>query len=324
MTTDDKNYLLLYSFCKIVRGGQQSIICDLQHNRLKSIPHELESVVNMLRKQPFQIVKNIFKGVDAKIFDSYTTFLLKNKFAFFTLHPERFPEIVSEWKSPEKINNAIIEYSFQNYNLLDILNSLECMQTKFIEFRFTTLHENNKNELQQIFSFCQNSMLRSCRVYIPSNNEKSNKEVIELLYKYSVIDTIVFYQHKIPKHFNIQSINIVYITESLNEITVAQVSDSYLVNNIQYFYEAHTFNPYYNKKVSIDRQGNIKNCIKNIAVFGNVNIDDLEIIISTDSFREFWHINHDKITDIADSEFRYHRIITNDLQKLPCGNYKLI
>lgn len=112
--------------------------------------------------------------------------------------------------------------------------------------------------------------------------------------------------------------------ETLNEITHSNINRKYLINNIQYFYECQEYNPYYNKKVSIDRKGDIKNCIKNKAVFGNILYNKLEAVIQSQAFREFWFVSHDRILEIKDSELRYNYIITNDLEKVSDQYYRLI
>jgi len=115
-----------------------------------------------------------------------------------------------------------------------------------------------------------------------------------------------------------------FITQTLVDITNANIDRKFLINNIEYYYECQKYNPYYNKKVSIASNGQINNCIKNKAVFGNIKDDSILDIVTSKKFQEFWNVTHDQIIDIQMSELRYNYIITNDLEKQSDGKFKII
>ena len=317
------NYLVLFNFCKIVEGVEQSIICNLQKEKIKFIPNEMIVVINMLNNQPFHEVKEFFQD-DLDIFDSYIDFLLEEKFAFFSETNSHFIEIEDYWASPEFINNAILEYDFKAYDIVNVLDQLGELLTKHIEFRLTNFDESNIEKLKEIIDHCTNSVVRSIRIYYPFHSKELSKRIMDEFNLYSIIECNIVYSNNINKTIEKNNSTTRFISQTLYEITTANIDRKYLINNIRYFYECQKFNPYYNKKVSIDRLGNIKNCIKNRAVFGNVNNDELSNIISTKDFQEFWEVTHDKIIDIKDSELRYNYIITNDLEKLDEGFYKIL
>ena len=166
MKCRDTQYLVLFSFCKVVKGKEKSVICDFQKEKIKFIPNEMVEVIRMLQKQPFEIVREYFKK-DAEIFDSYIKFLIAEGFAFYNKSRENFIEIENYWASPEVINNAVIEYGFKNYNLKNILIQLDYLYTKFVELRFNTFEEEHVSELEEILNYCENSILRSIRLYFP-------------------------------------------------------------------------------------------------------------------------------------------------------------
>lgn len=316
-------YLQLFSFCKIVEGVEQSIICNFQKEKIKFIPNEMGTVINMLNNQPFQEVKEFFKD-DLEIFNSYLDFLLEEQFAFFTETNANFIEMEDYWASPEFINNAILEYDFKTYSMIDVLDQLDEMLTKHIEFRLTNFDESNIEPLKEIIHHCTNSVVRSIRIYFPFHSEAVSERIMNELNIYPIVECSAIYDSKVSGIIKMNNRTTLFIPQSLIDITRANIDRKFLVNNIRYFYECQRFNPYYNKKVSIDRQGNIKNCIKNRAVFGNVNNDKLSEITSTKEFQEFWKITHDQIMDIKDSELRYNYVITNDLEKLDEGLYRTI
>ncbi len=280
-------------------------------------------VITMLQEQPFYKVKDYFKE-DIEIFNSYVTFLSKEGFVFYTQSKDCFVQIEEYWTSPEFINNAVVEYGFDNYNLQDILHQLDNLLVKFLEFRFTYFQEKHISKLEDILKYSSHSVLRGLRVYMPYTSKELSRKIIDLIKSFPIVECIIFFDCEINKSIEKDNQQTFFITQTLEEITNANIDKKFLVNNIDYYYECQKHNPYYNKKVSIDVRGQIKNCIKNKAVFGNVNDYPIKDIVSTEDFQEFWYVTHDQIIDIQDSELRYNYIITNDLEKINDGRYKVV
>lgn len=323
MTQSNSNFLVLFSFCKVIQGKEKSIICDFQKGKIKFIPNEMAAVIGMLQKDTFEKVKEQFSA-DAEIFDSYVAFLLEKGFAFFTASKDNFVPIENSWCSPEVINNAMVEYGFEQYDILDVLQQLDGLFVKFIEFRFTKLTEEDIPTFKRILDYCTSSVLRSARVYLPYESKAMSKQILDLVKQYPVIDCAIFYNSKFNRLIEKDEHQTFYIEQTLEEITKANVNRKFLVNNIEYFHEAQQFNPYYNKKVAITAKGDLKNCIKNKAVFGNLHRQSIREVVATEAFQEFWKVTHDQIEEVRDSELRYNYVITNDLEKINDGNYKII
>ena len=324
MKTQSNNaYLLLFEFCRVVEGVERSIICDFQKEKVKFIPNEMVAVIELLKTQPFQQVKNYFHD-DADIFNSYIEFMLNEGFAFFTSEKDLFKPMESYWASPETINNALIEYDFKQYDLFKVLRSLDDLGTKFIEFRLTNYSTDNLQELIDIATFCENSVLRSIRFLIPHTSNENCRKITEELSKFALLECVVFYACKTNKILNNNNQQTIFTTQSLENITHSNIDRKYLINSLTHYFECQKYNPYYNKKVAITKNGDIKNCIKNKAVFGNIEKTTIESIVTKESFQEFWTASHDKIVGIKDSELRYNYIITNDLERTENGNFKII
>ena len=60
-----------------------------------------------------------------------------------------------------------------------------------------------------------------------------------------------------------------------------------------------------NKKLSITKEGLIKNCPSLSKSYGNVNNTSLEKVVNKKSFKYLWEINKDQINVCKDCEFRY-------------------
>lgn len=324
MKQKNKKYLILFTFCKIVSGKEKNIICNLQKPKIKFIPNELVEVIKLLKETPLEIVRELFIE-DGEIFDSYVDFLIKEDFAFFHKEKDYFPEIAENWESPEHINNAIIEYNFEYYNIMDLLYQLDDLQVKFIEIRLVNFTKKNIDELENILSFSSISVLRSIRIYIPYSSQQLATEIIDKTRKFPVLDSLIFYNYNtISNKLSEKIEDVFFIKNSLKSINEANIEKKYLINSISFYTECKKYNPYYNKKVCIDKKGNIKNCIKNRIVFGNLSTASLGNTISTEEFRDFWYANHDKIIDVQHDELRYNYMITNDLLKIDDNKYKIL
>lgn len=94
--------------------------------------------------------------------------------------------------------------------------------------------------------------------------------------------------------------------------------------DFQYFILSHSYNPYYYKRLCIDENGSIKNCLKSKRCFGNVKKDDIMQVVQQEDFRELWSVSCDKIIDIKDNPMRYNMYVTNQLKKEQNGFYSII
>ena len=97
-----------------------------------------------------------------------------------------------------------------------------------------------------------------------------------------------------------------------------------LIVNKEFFLESLEHNPYYNRKVSIDENGNVKNAIEHEKSFGKVGQEALSKIVEREDFQELWYASNDKVEDVMDWELRYCWFNTHPLEKLDNGNYRII
>jgi SPASM domain peptide maturase of grasp-with-spasm system len=315
-------YLNIYAFCKVITGEGNSIICDFQKKNLKYIPDTLVEIIKQLQENEYETIKNEYSN-QQRVFKSYIDFLIKNKFAFFSDYRGEFAAIENRFETPEIINNAVIEYDFKNYDLISLLKELDGLFCKYIEIRLLSFDLKQIDDLVAVFESSNTSGFRSFKIFIPFNNMLESKMIYQKLKKYKKIYKIVFY-NALNKRLDIRSQNLQYIKNSIEDIRTRNFHDKNLIVDLNYFFEAQEKNPYYNKKVTIDYLGNIKNCIKNKAFFGNLAIDNLSNIIQQSDFQEFWNVSHDQIIDIKNNELRYNRLISNDLNKVSNNLYELV
>jgi len=89
---------------------------------------------------------------------------------------------------------------------------------------------------------------------------------------------------------------------------LAQYNDSSSQNVVEwlkYFNEASFYNTYFNKKISIDINGKIKNSPACSKSYDNIREITLLEVMGKPGFKDLWHITKDKIDVCKDCEFRH-------------------
>ncbi len=315
-------YLNIFSFCKVIEGKENAIICDFQKKNIKYIPSSMVEVIKMLTTLPYAEVENTF--LDQKyIFESYVNLLLVEKFAFFSDRRDEFTSISDTWESPQVINNAIIEYRFENYNINQLIEQLDDLNCQFLEIRFLDCRKEKLASIEEILRYCDDLVLRSIKIYISYISQKVSLQIYHRLKKFKKLEAMVFYgSDRTKANYVLQ--NILFTKKDMEYIRKKNFDDTDFIIDFEYYRESLQYNPYYNKKICIDYLGNVKNCLKNESVFGNINKNNIIQILKETEIKELWHISHDMILGLKDDELRYNRLISNNLRKTSEGLYEII
>ncbi|RYE54501.1 MAG: grasp-with-spasm system SPASM domain peptide maturase [Sphingobacteriales bacterium] len=91
----------------------------------------------------------------------------------------------------------------------------------------------------------------------------------------------------------------------LSEKCCGIVDPDFFQSNIPHYTESLSHNTCLNRKISIDIEGNIRNCPSMLKSFGNVNDTTLHDAINKPGFKSNWNITKDEVTKCKDCEFRY-------------------
>ena len=169
-----------------------------------------------------------------------------------------------------------------------------------------------KIELEKIINILESintSIFHSIELIL-TNPDYNENSLIEILNHFPRIKSIIAFNspvYKIISNKKIEQGVLAYYKDDIN------FDIKHLNNNIKYYFtvnmnsfiEAKHYNLYYNKKVCIDSSGNLKNCLSNIDIFGNINKDKIGEIIKDKKFTSLWNIKKDNIKVCQDCEFRY-------------------
>ncbi|WP_372482863.1 grasp-with-spasm system SPASM domain peptide maturase [Elizabethkingia anophelis] len=300
-------YIYLYSCCIPVKGKSQSIICDLQRNSYSIIPNSLYEILEGLDKERnIERLQQEFDKESQKIFNSYLEFLVDHEYVYIddSLN-NRFSKIdLNVFDSPNLISNAIIEYggNYSYAEFKEIVSQLDKLRCESVEIRF--YNETFKNENNKVLSVFHETGIRSLKIV--TNGFPTDKDFFKNLgSKFPRIREMCIYK---PSTEEVHSPYFpVFILEGDNLCSkhCGFISEDHFISNMKIFTESLQYNSCLNKKISVDIEGNIKNCPSMEQSFGNIKDIKLEEVLQHLSFKKYWTLNKNEIEVCKDCEFRY-------------------
>jgi len=296
---------LLYKDCSIVKGKKRSAIYDLTRRTFIFIPNILAEILVKFDGTSIKQVKESFEHKYHNKIQEYFLFLFEKEFIFFVDKDEKhlFLDMPKDWKSASVISNAIIIYEQKsNYNLPNIFEQLQNLGCKHLEFR--TYHGLSLETLKTIFKYIDDSNFRSLDLILRYNTDLAYHNILKLISKNQRITSVLVFGS--PKEEYHQEANIRFITSEISSQKQKFYKSPKSFNvNINLYSEALNYNPYYNRKITIDELGSIKNSPEFLTNFGNVSRIRLSEVIKQPLFQKYWNISKDKIKVCQDCEFRY-------------------
>ncbi len=301
-----KKTFKLFANCIIVKGISRATICDLHRGEIILIPIEMANFLYKIEKSDYISVINLYDKEDIETIVEYVEYFISKDLGFWTDEPEYYPPLSKEWKSPEIINNAIIEIeNLSQKNIIDIVNSLSSLYCKFVEIRY--YNSFNIQLLEKFLKEAKNSSITGVFIYAPIRDAGSIELLNNLITSYDeIVSLFIIHSNEGKKNDIKKNIKIKTIVKKIdNKNLCGIISKDMFSIKIPVFMESLSHNSCLNKKVSIDLEGNIKNCPSMVHSFGNINNDDIEDIVNSENFKKNWFIHKDLISICKDCEFRH-------------------
>ena len=295
----------------IVEGQTKSIICDIERNDYKPIPKILSTILLDKSCNTIQNVVNKYAKTNkrnSQIVISYFKALLEDDLIFYTDFPDYYVKIPLHWDSPSVITNAIIDKSSKiNFAIKDFLHQLDEIGCKNVEVRFWVLP--NILEIEELMELTKYSIIVAITIYLPYKNSLFNSKLKKLIKTNPRLLLIYLYKANSDKViFNLKGTSqyIISVKQNiLNEKVCGIITPNYFVSDLTTFTESQQHNSCLNRKISIDTEGNIKNCPSMPESFGNIKDTTLAEAIEKPGFKKYWNITKDQIAVCKDCEFRY-------------------
>lgn len=302
-------FFKLYASCLPVSGASRSTICDVERNKLHFIPNVLYEILVDHASKTIPEIKAFYNHEADDIIEEYFDFLTKEELIFFTNEPELFPPLDLTWKKPSIITNALIDINTtSNHNFSKIFDELDEFNCKALELRF---FENIVfSELQSILSFSKDSRLKSIDLLLTYSKETQKEMLENLVLNYQKISSIVIHSAPEKEVYSFPNgsmeTKVLYTTQKIDSSDhCGVISTHYFSVNLDFFLESQQHNSCLNKKISIDINGDIKNCPAMPKSYGNINHSSLKEALQNDEFKKHWVISKEQIDTCKDCEFRH-------------------
>ncbi|PQA96481.1 SPASM domain peptide maturase, grasp-with-spasm system [Chryseobacterium piscicola] len=290
-------YLKIFSNCRLVKGFKNYLIHDIQRGSMTNIPEELY----------LTLLKYNNKRYNSKLkfeLRDYIDFLVEEEFVFFTKTPQYFPEINDEFALPSKISNIVIDIKDNNsYDLNEIFLQVDDFNCENIELRF--FKKTTETEIRNISNFISENelYLTNIGIVLPYEENVNYNQILEIsrivylhLYNCKSDDTVILSEEK----------HIVYSSLPVfSDKNCGLINPNDFTLNKYLFFESHHHNSCLHKKISIDTEGNIRNCPSMPQSFGNIKDTTLQEAFNHKDFKKYWNLTKDNIEVCKDCEFRY-------------------
>lgn len=300
---------ILFPDCIPVKGINRSVICDTMNNKYFYIPNGLYDILEKYNGKTIEHIKVDFNHEYDEIIDEYFNFLIENKLIFFNSNPSLFPEINLQWSSSSIITNAIVDFDKINHDYVDLVRQFEVLKCSYIQFRF--FKKINLSFIKEIIQYLNNvkSRIISIDFIIPHCENFVLEDFNFLLKKNSRIHSIIIYNSPYDKSYECVNKEMGYLLQIkrniLNEKHCGIINTEYFYSNIKLLSESQHHNTCLNRKISIDKDGNIKNCPSMPKSYGNIKDTSLEEALNHLDFKKYWNVSKDMIEVCKDCEFRH-------------------
>ncbi|MFT3749702.1 MAG: grasp-with-spasm system SPASM domain peptide maturase [Agriterribacter sp.] len=300
-------FFQLYTCCVPVQGYTQSTICDLQRDAYITIPNELYDI--LIKDVSNASVEELAEFLGNASIKDWLEYLVKEEYGFFVNDKNElshFPVLSLECFEPKAITNCIIDFDeYSSHNLNDIFIQLSELFCEAVELRF--FFPEKISRITEVLMQAENTSFRSVEVIVQFN-ETFTDDSINKLFQISRM-------HKLVLHGSFKDEQIEIIPGAKILVHTQKVIDSQshcgivelglFTSNLPFFSESKKFNSCLNRKVSVDKEGQLCNCPSTQKRFGHVSDTAIKDILNEKEFFSLWNINKDKIEDCKICEYRY-------------------
>jgi SPASM domain peptide maturase of grasp-with-spasm system len=301
-------YFILYASYIPVLGHERSVLCNIQTHTLLFITNEMYCILTEhCEKKIIQIID--FYGIEhQETIIEYFNYLLENDVIFLCHENESklFPRINQMWHLPSIIQNCIVDINNISYFKL-FVDQIADLRCPHIQIRVLN-HKLDFEKFNLIIDSFSEIYIHTLSLIMPFNAKSAHSLNDQFFYKYPYLNSIIFYNS--PKDRNLyylnNSVTIAFNSSKINPvIDCGIVHLSYFTPNLSHFTESQHHNTCLNRKISIDADGEIKNCPSMAKSYGNIRDTKLIDVVNNPEFQKVWHIKKDEITKCKDCEFRH-------------------
>jgi SPASM domain peptide maturase of grasp-with-spasm system len=304
----ERTFIIFFENCIVTKGAKRCLVSDIHRSVSELMPLDFYFFYKKIKnKKSISEIYNQYGIINKDTVTEYINHIVKNEWGFYASKDELnlFPKISTKFNQPSLITNAILEFNeFNEKDLGKKIIQLETLSCKDIVIIFKDSIDLTK--LEKINVLMENTRIKSLELYIPYSVINEN---IILDVKVDVLTKIIVYGSKIDKicpynknHFY----DLIYTNKEMKDFKFCGVVDlEYFNTNDLKIYESLNHNSCLHKKISIDKDGYIRNCPSMPQHFGNIKDTTLEEALNHPDFKKYWNVTKDVIAVCKDCEFRH-------------------
>ncbi len=299
----------LFANCVLVKGARRSTIVDLQRREINFIPDTLYDLLTIHERSNIGTIKQSYLPEEGAIIESYFEFLLAKQYLFLCTAEELdlFPPLDLSFQAPGLIENAIIDVDAKsNHDFAVIFRQLEALGTMALHLRFFAVC--GQNDLRKILDLLNESSIEDVEILLAYHAEIQEADFIGLAKKYPRISSITIHHAPEIPPFSIASpsFSLQWTSSPIDDHTYCgQIGPRSFAIHQNVFLESQAHNTCLNRKISIDKNGAIKNCPSMSTDYGNIKNTSLHTALQAQGFKKHWNIAKDQIAVCKDCEFRH-------------------
>lgn len=257
---------------------------------------------NLIRIEGYN--KQITIDLNRQNFQTYYDFskIYKPEDCYLNDRNFEYPSIISDaYIIIAKTNNLSEEENF-----IKIIKLLEFLQCKFIVLSFELKIE--LSTLKKMLDIAVNHNIHEIHLLFSFSPQLHSDEFGEIIFNSKRIKRINIYNSPFNKNYN----DLIFYLKTSKRIGFKKFKDGFNINHLLYS-ESLSAHTYFNRKLYIGNQGEVKNAKECNEIYGNINNSfDLKNSVLSPEFQKYWFVKKEETDVCKDCEFR-HMCVDNRL-----------
>ncbi len=313
----NNKFFILSSSCALTKGASRTLIQDFQRSNVDFVPNDYYDLCYLVNRHKISDIANNVENNSLSDYYKFIDFMIEREYAFVSDNLQAFPEISKDLYDEEsQIYDAIIdidECDVKEYKLELFLTSLKKLHCTDLQVRI--YNHSNLSKLYQLLKGICDHVFYYVELHLDSSEYITFEECCNIILNYASItniylynavsNTISSYDENTKGCYPLRMGTVYYVASELNNNNCGCISDcSKTYRDTGFYRMAQTYNTCLYKKVSLDKDGNVRNCP---SMPEKYNLSEgLEKIIMSSVFRKYWNITKRDVESCRDCEFRFN------------------
>lgn len=316
MQYKDSDYFVLSSSSNITKGYNRSLIQDFLRNSTNLISNEYYDLIEIINRKRIADSLQLIDEDSVPYFREFLEFMFSNEYALYVEDLALFP-LKSNVLGDEHvlIKDCIIQIDEKKHDHSRFVeNLIQLDKLSCDDIQLWIISDSDEAFIINILEAVSNYSFLCIEVNFNFPQRFDRSFFIKILDSYSCISKIFLYNAEASNIYNhvdrsegnhpLLIGQIISTRNALNPENCGVINYDNLSFGVEYQFKINQkYNGCLYKKLTIDTNGNIKNCPHLSQDFGKIS---LETAITDSEFQKRWFIKKDDIEICKDCEFRYN------------------